>query len=61
MPLSSTEHERRFHAWLAQSVERTTLTIFDVLTNAVGRCDRVVAGSIPASGASRSVEGAWLT
>ena len=47
----------RFQAWLAQSVERTTLTIFDVLTNAVGCCDRVVAGSIPASGARSSVHG----
>ena len=42
MPLSSTpcalhmNANLRFQAWLAQSVERTTLTIFDVLTNAVG-------------------------
>ena len=63
MPLSSTpcalhmNANLRFQAWLAQSVERTTLTIFDVLTNAVGCCDRVVAGSIPASGARSSVHG----
>ena len=63
MPLSSTpcalhmNSNLRFQAWLAQSVERTTLTIFDVLTNAVGCCDRVVAGSIPASGARSSVHG----
>lgn len=63
MPLSSTpcalhmNSNLRFQAWLAQSVERTTLTIFDVLTNAVGCCDRVVAGSIPASGARGSVHG----
>ena len=63
MPLSSTpcalhmNMNLRFQAWLAQSVERTTLTIFDVLTNAVGCCDRVVAGSIPASGARSSVRG----
>ena len=63
MPLSSTpcalhmNSNLRFQAWLAQSVERTTLTVFDVLTNAVGCCDRVVAGSIPASGARSSVHG----
>ena len=63
MPLSSTpcalhmNTNLRFQAWLAQSVERTTLTIFDVLANAVGCCDRVVAGSIPASGARSSVHG----
>ena len=63
MPLSSTpcalhmNSNLRFQAWLAQSVERTTLTIFDVLTNAVGCCDRVVAGSIPASGARSSIRG----
>ena len=63
MPLSSTpcalhmNTNLRFQAWLAQSVERTTLTIFDVLANAVGCCDRVVAGSIPASGARSSVRG----
>ena len=63
MPLSSTpcalhmNSNLRFQAWLAQSVERTTLTIFDVLTNVVGCCDRVVAGSIPASGARSSVHG----
>ena len=50
----------RFQAWLAQSVERTTLTIFDVLANAVGCCDRVVAGSIPASGARSFVEWLWV-
>ena len=63
MPLSSTpcalhmNSNLRFQAWLAQSVERTTLTIFDVLANAVGCCDRVVAGSIPASGARSSAHG----
>ena len=66
MPLSSTpcalhmNSNLRFQAWLAQSVERTTLTIFDVLANAVGCCDRVVAGSIPASGARSFVEWLWV-